>query len=186
MDDSLTDPWFKNIPNKLTLVRIGVVPLLMIFFPLNIQFFDILCAVLFAIGALTDFFDGYFARKYNSVSKLGKVLDPVADKLLTTAAIVLLSTRGHLPTFLAIMFLCREIAISGIRLAAKEEGFSIDVTDLGKIKTVFLDASLFALFINAGSFHTVGMVAAWIALLISYFSAYQYVSEFWQKTKLQF
>ncbi|MGE0173158.1 MAG: CDP-diacylglycerol--glycerol-3-phosphate 3-phosphatidyltransferase [Oligoflexales bacterium] len=180
------DTGIRNIPNKLTLVRIAVIPLLMICYPLDIQFFDIFSAILFAIGAVTDFFDGYFARKYNSVSKLGKVLDPVADKLLTTAVIVLLSNRGNLPTFLAILFLCREIAISGIRLAAKEEGFSIDVTDLGKLKTAILDLSLFCLFINVGSFHGVGMVTAWIALLVSYFSAYQYVHDFWKKTNLQF
>ena len=178
--------WLINLPNKLTIGRVAVIPILMILFPLNIQFFNLICAFLFALAAATDFFDGYLARKYDSVTKLGKVLDPIADKLLTVAAVVLLSSRGDLPSFLAIMLLCREIVIAGLRLAAKEEGFSIEVNDLGKAKTAILDIGLFCLFVDTPSFHQFGMIFTWVALGFSYYSAYVYCSTFWEKTKHQF
>jgi CDP-diacylglycerol--glycerol-3-phosphate 3-phosphatidyltransferase len=178
--------WLTNLPNKLTLARIGAVPLLMILYPLEIQFFDIICAVIFFFAAATDFFDGYIARKYNSISQLGKLLDPIADKLLTLAAVILLASRGILPSFIAILVLAREFIVSGLRLIAKEEGFSIEVSDFGKLKTVVLDLALLFLFIDTQNSHDLGIFLSWVALAFSYYSAYTYAQVFWQKTKSQF
>jgi CDP-diacylglycerol--glycerol-3-phosphate 3-phosphatidyltransferase len=107
----------------------------------------------------------------------------MADKLLSTIAIVLLVSKGYLATYLGALLICREVAISGLRLAAREDGISLQVSDWGKLKTLVLDLSLFCLFINTEAFRQFGLATAWLALGISYFSAYQYISKFLVQAK---
>ncbi|MCX6127592.1 MAG: CDP-diacylglycerol--glycerol-3-phosphate 3-phosphatidyltransferase, partial [Proteobacteria bacterium] len=127
--------WMKNLPNKLTLFRILVIPILCFLYVWNFKALNYLAAILFALGAITDFLDGYIARLTNNVTKIGEILDPISDKLLITAALVVLTEAQIMGAWIVLLVICREIAISGLRLAASEQGFSIKVSGFGKIKT---------------------------------------------------
>lgn len=176
---------FKTLPNKLTAARIAVIPILLLVYPLTHEmvFFRFFCAGLFTLAALTDFFDGYLARKYGNVSKIGALLDPIADKILVAATIVILAGAGYMPIFIGGILLCREVAISGLRMAATELRFSIDVSDWGKFKTVAQDVAFFCLMVHTQALQPIGIAALWIALGLSLYSAYRYVQSFWEQGK---
>ena len=180
MDRNQISDWIRTLPNKLTIGRMCVIPILILLYPLDIQFLRFFCAFLFFLAALTDFFDGYLARKYNIETKIGALLDPIADKILVTASIVLLTNGGDMPAWMAALLLCREVAISGLRLAASEQKRNGEVNQLGKVKTFTQDSAICFLMIGTESFHTFGMICAWLALIFSYYSAYQYWNVFWE------
>lgn len=177
--------YLKSLPNKLTLSRIAVVPLMLIIYPRGFEMLNVLAAILFAGAAMTDFLDGYIARRYQSESPLGAVLDHISDKILITAALVLVVKAGVLPAWIAVLLLCREMAIAGLRLVAKEQNFSVNVNSFGKIKTVAQSAAIFFLMVDRGHFHTVGMILIWVALVLSYYSGYRYWVEFWNHPNVQ-
>ncbi len=179
---------FKTLPNKLTIGRIMIIPVILVVYPLTHQFVfpRIFCAILFLLAALTDFLDGYFARKYNHVSKLGALLDPIADKILVASSITILTNAGYLSAFVAGLLLCREIAIGGLRMAALELGFTIEVSELGKVKTAVQDLAFFCLMIYVDFTIPVGHIATVVALGLSYYSAFQYCREFWQNGRSHF
>ncbi len=142
-------------PNVITVVRICMIPLFVIFFYLSFEGAKIFASCIFAVAAFTDFLDGYIARKYNVVSTVGKFLDPIADKVLvSTAFIVLLTNERFMGTydwmyvcfgvFVAVV-LARELIISGFREIAAEKGLVLSAGMLGKIKTVLQDLALFFL-----------------------------------------
>ena len=139
-----------------------------------------------AIGALTDFFDGYLARKMNSVSKIGEILDPISDKILVAAALVVLVGGGVLSAWIAVLILSRETAVSGLRMAAAEQGFSIKVSSLGKIKTLLQDLSLTLLLTREPDIETIGMMILWVSIGFAYVSGYEYWTKFWERNKDQF
>lgn len=178
----------KTLPNKLTAGRILVIPILLVLYPLTHEyiFSRIFCASLFALAAITDFFDGYLARKYDNTSKLGALLDPIADKILATCAVVLLVGSGQLPAFFGGVLLCREVTISGLRMAALELDFKIEVSQLGKYKTVVQDVAFVCLMVGTKSIHDIGMIGVWLALFISLYSAYEYSKSFWRQGKFAF
>ena len=169
-----------SLPNKLTLGRVAAIPVLLLLYPFNVSFINVFCACVFAIAALTDFFDGYLARRYKMETRVGAALDHIADKLLATAALVLLTNAQQLPALLAGLLICREIGVAGIRLSAKEQNFDIDVNSYGKIKTAVQDFAIFCLLTTLPSLHEIGMALIWISLIIAYFSAYQYWARFWE------
>jgi CDP-diacylglycerol--glycerol-3-phosphate 3-phosphatidyltransferase len=173
--------WLKSLPNKLTLARIAVIPVLVLLYPFNVSFINFFCAVVFAAAAMTDFFDGYLARKYGTTSRLGAILDPIADKLLTTAALILLTNSGRLPAIMVTLLLCRDIAVNGLRLMAAEQTMAVPVSNLGKVKSAVLDLAIFCLMFDYGNLRTGGIVAIWISLVLSYYSGYLYWHEFWKK-----
>jgi CDP-diacylglycerol---glycerol-3-phosphate 3-phosphatidyltransferase len=177
-----------SIPNYLTLFRIGVVPFLLVLYPLDIRGVRLFCALLFALAALTDWLDGYIARTYKAESRLGAMLDPLADKMLTASALLLLAYSRNMWVWMAGVFLCRDVAISGARLIAARQGFSIPVDLIGKFKTLFLDIALTCLLVNEAlfgwPFREVGMGCAWIAFFCSITSAWQYFKLFWEKVEL--
>ena len=180
--------WLRGLPNQLTLFRIAVIPLLLVLFPWGINSLNIFCAALFAIAALTDFADGFIARQFKMESKLGGLIDPIADKLLTTAGLVLLTGTNLVWSWLAGILLCREIALSGFRLLAQQQGLSIPVNWLGKAKTFFLDVAIPCLIVKKPlfgfPFWEVGMVSIWIALVLSIISAWVYIKGFLQQADL--
>jgi len=188
MDNQKTEvkSWLKNLPNKLTFFRIAVIPFICVLYPWDYKIFNILCAVIFAVGALTDFFDGYLARKYNSVSKIGEILDPISDKLLVGAALVVMVGGGVLSAWVAVLILSRETAVSGLRMAAAEQGFSIKVSNLGKIKTFLQDLSITLLLTREPNIETVGMMILWVSIGFSYVSGFEYWSKFWERNRDQF
>lgn len=177
-----TRQFLKALPNKFTIARIAAIPVLLLLYPINLTFFRLLCAVIFLVAAATDFFDGYIARRYHAVTSLGKLLDPVADKLLTTTALILLVGAHHIFTWLAVLLICRDIFISGLRLIALENHFSIEVNYFGKLKTFFTIMTIANLMIYTEVFHipfkTIGMICAWITLGLSLYSGYTYWKSF--------
>lgn len=179
--------WLKNLPNKLTLFRVAVIPLLCVLYPWNYTPLNILCAAVFGVAAITDFLDGYLARKMNSVTKIGELLDPISDKLLVSSALVILVGGDVLSAWIAVVILCRELAVSGLRLAAAEQGFSIKVSYFGKIKTTLQDIALTMLMTRIeGDIRTVGVIALWASIIFSYFSAYEYWTKFWERNRESF
>jgi CDP-diacylglycerol--glycerol-3-phosphate 3-phosphatidyltransferase len=181
--------WLKRLPNKLTLARIAAIPFLLIVYPLDFRFLNIFCAVVFAFAALTDYLDGYLARKYESVTPLGALLDPIADKMLVAAALVLLAHAKNVPPLLAGILICRDIGVSGLRLLALEQRLTIEVSDFGKWKTVLQDIAIVCLMINEPLFdlplRAVGMLTLWGAVALSLYSAWTYGRSFWEKAKTE-
>ncbi|MGI5920266.1 MAG: CDP-diacylglycerol--glycerol-3-phosphate 3-phosphatidyltransferase [Syntrophomonadaceae bacterium] len=125
-----------NLPNSLTLLRISLIPIFVIFLTVRIPYGDYLAALIFIVAALTDSLDGYLARKWKQVTKMGIILDPLADKLLITAALISLVELGRISGWIAIIILGREFAVSGLRTLKAEEGIIIAASKLGKIKTI--------------------------------------------------
>lgn len=170
--------FLKGLPNKLTIARIAAIPVLCVLYLVDIVFFRVICAIIFLAAASTDFFDGYIARRYNAISSLGKLLDPIADKLLITAALILLVSNNHIYAWMAIVLICRDIFITGLRLIALENNFSVDVNYYGKLKTFFCIITVATLMVYETvfeiPFRTIGMIFAWISLGFSLYSGYIY------------
>ncbi len=184
---TLPKDFFRNLPNKLTLSRIAVVPILLLLYPLGFEALKVFCAFLFALAAFTDFVDGYLARKYENVTSIGALLDPIADKMLTTAGLLLIAHAGNAPVFLVGVLICRDIAVNGMRLIASDQRFAVEVSMAGKWKTAVMSASIFCLLINGPLFdlpmRTTGMILLWVSIGLSLYSAWQYSVSFIEKTK---
>lgn len=123
-----------NLPNYLTFARILMVPILVVVLMTRVQHHQIIGALVFWAASITDFYDGYFARKYRQVTVLGKLLDPLADKLLISAALISLIELDMTPAWMAFIILAREMAITGLRGLASEEGITIAADWMGKWK----------------------------------------------------
>lgn len=134
-----------NLPNKLTVIRIISTIVMVAFLLLDGPVFAWLSLVMFIAASLTDFADGYIARKYNLVTNLGKFMDPLADKILNYSVMVLLVPEGLIPAVALVIILFREFLVSGIRQSAVEQGKVIAANIWGKIKTFFQDVSLVAI-----------------------------------------
>lgn len=177
-----TIPWLNHLPNQLTLARIVAIPVLLVIYPIGFTFTNILCALIFAAAGFTDILDGYIARKYGQETQLGALLDPVADKMLSAATLLLLADSQALPAWICGLLLCRDIAVSGVRLIASESGHTIKVSAFGKVKTIFQDVAIFCLMIGSDffeiPFRVTGMICIWVALAMSLYSGYLYFEEF--------
>lgn len=125
-----------NAANRITVLRILLIPVFMVFLLTNVSHGAWYAAAVFAIAALTDSIDGYVARSYKQVTVMGQFLDPLADKLLVSAALVALVGLGKLSAWIAILIISREFAVSGLRLVAMAEGRVIKASGLGKVKTI--------------------------------------------------
>lgn len=173
-----------NLPNKITLIRILVIPIILILYPLNFFAINILCAVIFMVASLTDMLDGYYARKLKMTTKFGALVDPVADKLLVCSGLVLIAYSQSVPAWVVALLLCRDFYISGLRLIAASHHFSVDVNLFGKFKTTATLVAIFCLMINTTlyglDFKAGGIYALSIATIMSVYSAYVYSLEFWE------
>ena len=125
-----------NLPNKLSMLRICMIPIFVIFALMDAAWAQYAALAVFALASLTDMLDGKIARARNLVTNFGKFIDPIADKLLVMSALVVLTAQGRMPAWVCIVMLAREFAISGLRLIAVENGRVIAAGMLGKIKTV--------------------------------------------------
>jgi CDP-diacylglycerol---glycerol-3-phosphate 3-phosphatidyltransferase len=175
----------KNIlshPNTLTLFRIAAVPIIVILmlFPNRVACF--LAAILFSAAAITDYFDGYFARRFSLVSNLGKVMDPVADKLLVSSAFIMLTALGWVPAWVVCIIIGREIAVTGLRNIIAEKGEDVSASNLGKYKTGFQIAAAIPLLIHYPFFglepHAIGTFFLWGALVFTLWSGVDYFVKF--------
>ena len=137
-----------NLANKLTLLRIFLVPLFVIFMILDSNYYGVIIAtIIFIIASITDKIDGYIARSRNQITTFGKFMDPLADKLLVTAALVSLVQLNVIPAWAVIIILSREFAVTGLRTIAAAEGKVIAASNWGKLKTVFQMLSIILLLI---------------------------------------
>ncbi len=170
----------KNIPNVLTISRIISIPLVLLFYYLGGQYGDILSSSLFLLACITDFLDGYLARTFSIQSKLGKFLDPIADKLLVGSVILLLVYYRKADLLPAIAIICREILVSGLREFLAEIRVSVPVSNLAKVKTGFQMSAIFMLLLGSkGSnfmyMDLLGSIALWIAAGLTLFTGYVYL-----------
>lgn len=168
-------------PNILTLIRIGTVPLLvyLLLFPGPVA--AALAAAVFLCATVTDFLDGYIARSYGSGTNLGKFLDPLADKLVVTAALIMLAGMNRsprVPAWMVVVLVSREILVTGLRAVAAAEGRIIAAEELGKYKMVLQSIAIQGLLIHYTYFHVnffgAGMFVLWIALILSVWSGIEY------------
>ena len=125
-----------NLPNKLTLVRIALIPVFVLFIYFENLWCQLAAALVFIGASITDYLDGNIARKNNLVTNFGKFADPIADKMLVMSAFIMLVAQGRMPAWVCIIFLAREFTVSGFRLVAAGGGKVIAAGMLGKIKTV--------------------------------------------------
>ncbi|MBA4699030.1 MAG: CDP-diacylglycerol--glycerol-3-phosphate 3-phosphatidyltransferase [Ruminococcus sp.] len=167
-----------NLPNKLTILRVIMVPFF-VFFMLT----DVggaankwIALILFIVASLTDLLDGKIARKYNLVTNFGKFMDPLADKLLVCAAMICLVEMEKLAAWIVIVIISREFIISGFRLVASDSGVVIAASYWGKFKTVFQMAMIILLIADLGGvFDMISTIFVWIALILTVVSLLDYV-----------
>jgi CDP-diacylglycerol---glycerol-3-phosphate 3-phosphatidyltransferase len=133
-----------NLPNVLTLLRILLVPVLVVAMTEATPHGSVVAAAVFAIAAITDGLDGYFARARKSITTFGKVMDPIADKLLIAAALITLVSLHRVAAWVAMVIIAREFAVTGLRVAAGQQGVVIPASPLGKAKTVTQVAAILA------------------------------------------
>ena len=169
-------------PNTLTLFRIAAVPIIVVLmlFPTRLSTF--LAAIFFSAAAITDYFDGYFARKFGLVSNLGKVMDPVADKLLVSSAFIMLTSLGWVPAWMVCIIVGREIAVTGLRNIIAEKGEDVSASNLGKYKTGFQIAAAIPLLIHYPFLgldaNAIGVFFLWGALVFTIWSGADYFLKF--------
>ena len=143
-EDNLAGVFTPNLPNVLTVARIMLVPALVVALLGNTPAGDVLAAVVFALASLTDFVDGYLARARDSVTTFGKLMDPLADKLLIVAALISLVSLHRLAAWIAMVIITRELAVTVLRLGATQAGVVIGASLLGKVKTCLQIAAILA------------------------------------------
>ncbi|MBQ7044368.1 MAG: CDP-diacylglycerol--glycerol-3-phosphate 3-phosphatidyltransferase [Clostridia bacterium] len=136
-----------NTPNKITVFRMFIAPVFLVIFFLNIEHKMLISALIFALGAITDAIDGHLARKNNIVTNFGKFLDPIADKMLVTAAFLAFMQVGICNIWIVMLMITREFAITSVRLIAAAQGVVIPANIGGKIKTVFQMVSLISIMV---------------------------------------
>ncbi len=148
-----------NLPNVLTVLRIMLVPVLVVALLGNTPEGDVLAAVVFALASLTDFVDGYLARSRGSVTTFGKLMDPLADKLLIVAALLALVSLNRLAAWVAMVIITRELAVTVLRMGATQAGVVIGASAFGKLKTCLQIAAIMAVIAVPGQ-------PLWVSLLI--------------------
>ena len=167
-----------NGPNKLTLFRIAAVPIIVILLLFPTKVCTFIAALLFSAAAITDYLDGFYARKRGLVSTLGKVMDPVADKLLVSSAFIMLTSLGWVPAWMVCIIIGRELAVTGLRNIIAEKGQDISASNLGKYKTGFQIAAIIPLMIHYPTWglnvQVIGTLFLWGALAFTIWSGADY------------
>ncbi|CCO24387.1 CDP-diacylglycerol--glycerol-3-phosphate 3-phosphatidyltransferase [Maridesulfovibrio hydrothermalis] len=168
-----------NFANSLTFGRILTIPLIvaLLCFPSKITMF--LAAFLFFIAGLTDFFDGYIARRTNQVTNLGKFLDPLADKLLICSVLIMLTELGLVSGWITVVIVCRELAVTGLRAIASDMGMVLAADKLGKLKTLMQSLALGPLLLHyqyiGMDMHQVGTMILYVAVVLTVVSGANYM-----------
>lgn len=178
-----------NLPNILTISRIAVIPFIFISVYISSYTWAMLAGILFVAASITDYFDGYLARAWNETSAFGRLLDPIADKLLVATALVVIMTKTYVVNgevlhyyawsgtiIAAFVILCREILVSGLREFLREVNVGLPVTKLAKWKTTFQMVALaMMLFCELSSFWKyLGEFLLWVAAVLTFITGYQY------------
>jgi len=173
-----------NLPTILTLSRIFLIP----FFVLSVYQHPVLGALIFSIASITDFLDGYLARRSGQVTTFGIIMDPLADKFLVISALIVLVDMERLSAFIAIMLIVREFLVTGLRVVALSKNIVIPAEMGGKLKTTAQITSILCLILVGSIFdnlpidlYDIGLVFVWIALVLSVTSGVQYTISFWKR-----
>lgn len=174
---------FWNSPNRLTLYRIGSIPVLILLLLFSNKVCAFLAVVVFSAASVTDLLDGLLARRQGLESTVGKFLDPLADKLLISSALIMLIPHGRVPAWVAFVIIGREMAVTGLRAILSEKGVVMGAGELGKYKTGFQIGAIIPLLIHFTyfeiDFHRVGMVLLWMALILTVWSGARYFAKSW-------
>jgi len=170
-----------NIPNYLTFTRILAIPVLVAVLLTNFQGRDLVALAIFVFASLTDWLDGYLARKKGLVTVIGQLLDPTADKLLITSALICLVQLGRVPAWVAVIIICRELAVSGFRAMASSKGVTMAASGLGKAKMGIESWILGALILGPiylGKFYIIPRLGLWLVMFFALASATEYYVKF--------
>lgn len=183
-----------NLPNMLTLGRIAAVPVVVVLLMFESRENSFWAALIFSLAAITDWLDGYLARKWQIVTVLGKFLDPLADKLVVMGALIMLIPLDRVPAWAVFVILAREMLVTGLRSIASAEGIVISASDLGKYKTIFQMVAIIGLLLHYQyywffgievnflypSFHNVGIFFFYISFLLTLWSGADYLIRFFR------
>ena len=165
-----------NLPNKLTIFRVILIPFFVVLLLFDITAYDKWIALaIFIIASLTDFLDGHIARKYNLVTNFGKFMDPLADKLLVCSAMICLVELARIPALVVIIIIAREFIISGFRLVASDNGVVIAASYWGKFKTVFQMLMICLMIADLEPLTLVTQIIMWVALALTVVSLVDYL-----------
>ncbi|GMV49287.1 MAG: CDP-diacylglycerol--glycerol-3-phosphate 3-phosphatidyltransferase [Nitrospirae bacterium] len=176
-----------NLPNVLTFVRILLIPVFVLLLMDPTPDRALSAALIFVVAAVTDLLDGYVARKTGQITKLGRLMDPIADKLLVLSALILLVQVDRVSALVAILIIAREVAVTGIRAIAATEGVIISAETTGKYKMALQVIALVLLILEGtvveaiGNLHLAGIVTLYLSLVLGYVSGAQYVWSFWRQ-----
>lgn len=170
-----------NLPNKLTLLRIFMIPIFLLIFLIRIPYGQYIATAIFIIAASTDGLDGYIARKRKQITNLGKLMDPLADKLLITAALIVLVELGLISGWVAFIIIGREFFVTGLRTIAAAEGVIIAASKLGKLKTVTQIVAITAILLNL----TIGKYLMYFAVIFTLWSGIDYYLNARKKLRLK-
>jgi CDP-diacylglycerol--glycerol-3-phosphate 3-phosphatidyltransferase len=174
-----------NVPNLLSISRILAVPVFIVLMLEPTPLRALLAGIVFSIASATDWLDGYLARKWGQVTKIGKLLDPIADKILVASALIMLVDIARIPSWIAIVIIGREIAITGLRAMAASEGIVIEAENMGKWK---VGAQITAVLCLVLDYHLgtdwisdVGRIAIFIAMILAVISGMRYIIDYWKR-----
>lgn len=168
-----------NLPNKLTVLRVIMVPFFVLFMLTDLggEAGKWIALVIFCLASLTDMLDGKIARARNLVTNFGKFMDPLADKLLVCSALICLIELGQLPSWMVIIIVSREFIISGFRLIAAEQGIVIAASYWGKFKTTFQMIAVILMIVDLPVLHILTVACTWIALVLTVVSLVDYIAK---------
>jgi len=165
-----------NLPNKLTMLRVIMIPFFIVFLLVPVTPYDKWIALaIFILASLTDLLDGKIARKYNLVTNFGKFMDPLADKLLVCSALICLIELNKIPAWMVIIIIAREFIISGFRLVASDNGVVIAASYWGKFKTTFQMAAVCLLIADIEAINLLTQIILWIAVILTVVSLIDYL-----------
>lgn len=176
-----------NLPNLLTFTRILLIPVFVMLFATPTPDRSLIAAIVFLVAAITDLLDGYLARKSGQVTMLGKLLDPIADKLLVLSALILLVNVDRVSALVAIFIIAREVAVTGVRAIAASEGIIISAETTGKYKMALQVVAIVMLILEGtrlaefGNLHLAGIATLYVSLVLGYISGGRYVWSFWNQ-----
>ena len=165
-----------NLANKLTIFRIVLVPFFILLLLTDfIPYSKLIALIIFIIATITDHFDGKIARKYNMVTSFGKFMDPIADKLLVSSAIISLTSLGLVPAWVTITIISREFIISAVRLVASDKGSVIAASSLGKIKTITQMAMIIIFLLDIPELYILSQIVMYAAVILTVVSLIDYL-----------
>jgi CDP-diacylglycerol--glycerol-3-phosphate 3-phosphatidyltransferase len=177
-----------NLPNFLTVVRILLIPVFVVLFSDPTPDRSLAASIVFVVAAVTDLLDGYLARRHSQVTRLGRLLDPIADKLLVLSGLILLVQFDRVAAIVAILIIAREVAVTGVRAIAANQGIVLEAETTGKYKMVVQVVAIVFLLLEDGVLpaawypHEVGTGLLYVALALALYSGNRYLWSFWQQS----